>query len=210
MIKSKKIFLIFLWLWCISCLFVFCTGQEKDPDSWEDYQNWRQPPEKVMKAIGIRPGMVIGEIGAGRGRYAVRLAARVGKTGKIYANDILKSKLDYLEFRCKRDNISNITTILGELTDSRFPKGDLDMIFIINTYHHIDNQVALLKNAVPALKPGGTLVIVECDPKKGPNMGSHSTPKDVLIKEVSTAGLELVRIETVLSQDNIYIFRVKK
>ena len=110
---------------------------------------------------------VIGEIGAGRGRYAVRLAVRVGKTGKIYANDILESKLDYLKFRCKRDNIPNLITILGELTDPRFPEGELDM-------------------------------------------GSHSTPKDVLIKEVGAAGFELVRIETILSQDNIYIFKLKK
>jgi len=166
MMRSKKIIIFLVWICGIFYLPVLCVGQEKNPDAWEDYQNLRQPPGKVMKDIGIRP-RVIGEIGAGRGRYAVRLAVRVGKTGKIYANDILESKLDYLKFRCKRDNIPNLITILGELTDPRFPEGELDM-------------------------------------------GSHSTPKDVLIKEVGAAGFELVRIETILSQDNIYIFKLKK
>ena len=56
--------------------------------SWEKRANERQSPEKVMDSIGLKPGMVIGEIGAGRGRYTVFLAKRVGETGKVYANDI--------------------------------------------------------------------------------------------------------------------------
>ena len=82
-----------------------CSCQ--NPDAWEKRQNDRQPPEKVMDAIGVKPGMIIGEVGAGRGRYVVHMARRTGPEGKVYANDIDKVALDYLDHRCKRDNIPN-------------------------------------------------------------------------------------------------------
>lgn len=210
MIGIKKTGQSLLIIIFVGIMFCWIVAQEQgDPDSWEIYHNLRQPPEKVMDAIGVKPGMAIGEIGAGRGRYAVKLAARVGITGKIYANDILEKKLEYLKYRCRRDNIPNLITVLGELTKPNFPKETLDMVFIINTYHHIDKQVELLKNTVSSLRPDGTLVIVECEPGKAPQMGSHSTEKEVLIKQVESAGYSLIQIETFLSMDNIYIFRLK-
>jgi len=179
--------------------------QAQNPDAWEERLNKRQPPDKVMDAIGVKPGMIIGEVGAGRGRYAVKFAERVGPTGKIYANDILSEKLEYLNFRCKRDGITNIETILGTETDPLLPKGKLDMVYLINTYHHVAKQVPLLKNIIPALKSGGHMVIIEADPAKGGASG-HSSPKETMIKEANEAGFELVRIETFLDVDNIYIF----
>ena len=55
------------------------AGACQDPDAWEKRQNDRQPPEKVMNAIGVKPGMIIGEVGAGRGRYAGRRTATLQK-----------------------------------------------------------------------------------------------------------------------------------
>ena len=83
------------------------------PDAWEQRCNSLQPADKVMDAIGVKPGMMVGEVGAGRGRFAVKMAKRVGTTGKIYANDIDARELEYLKHRCKRDHITNIETILG-------------------------------------------------------------------------------------------------
>lgn len=206
---------IFKALFVLIIIFLFTTTFSQQhstgPDAWENYHNSLQPPEKVMKAIGVKPGMVIGEIGAGRGRYAVRLAAKVGKTGRIYANDILKSKLEYLEHRCKRDGITNIVTILGDITNPKFPIKSLDMVFIINTYHHLEKPTELLKNVVPSLKPDATLVIVEHDPGKVPGHwdSHHATEKEILLKQAEKAGFKPVRIETFLPRDNIYIFRVK-
>lgn len=182
--------------------------QAQDPDAWEDYQNKRQPPEKVLNALGVTPGMVIGEVGAGRGRYAVKFAERVGPKGKIYANDILPEKLKYLDHRCRRDGIPNIETILGTFTDPRLPKGKLDMVYVVNTYHHIEKQAEVMRNIIPSLKPNGRLVLIEADPKKGGHEG-HSTPRETVLNELSEAGYVLDRIETFLELDNIYIFRVK-
>jgi len=184
-------------------------SQGRDPDAWEARHNAMQPPDQVMDAIGVEPGWVIAEVGAGRGRYAVHMAERVGDKGKIYANDIDSDALEYLEHRCERDGISNIVTILGEVTDPLLPEGALDLVYLINTYHHLDEPVELMRNIVPGLKPGGLLVIIEHDSVKLPDENEHTTPKETLLKQAGEAGFELLRIETFLERDNINIFRVR-
>ena len=72
-----------------------------------------QPPNLVMDILGIRPGMVIGEVGAGRGRVTVHLAVRVGEKGKVYANDIDPRAIESLEKRCRRLGLANVETILS-------------------------------------------------------------------------------------------------
>ncbi len=64
----------------------------------------------------------------------------------------------------------------------------------------------MLKNAKPALKKGGTLVIIEGDPKKHNSYTSHATSKEKLIKQMNQAGYKLKKIETFLVEDNIYVF----
>ena len=81
-----------------------------------------------MDAAGIKPGMIIGEVGAGRGRFTMHLARRVGPKGKILANDIDAEGLSYLRERCLRTGISNVETILGEVDDPHFPNEALDMV----------------------------------------------------------------------------------
>lgn len=191
----------------VSGSIAVCRHGGSGPDSWEERHNAYQPPEEVMDAIGVVPGMVIAEVGAGRGRYVVHMARRTGPTGKVYANDIDEDALDYLKYRCERDSIGNVETILGEVTDPLLSPGTMDLVYMINTYHHLDKPVELMRNIAPSLKPDGLFVIIEHDPQKYPGAGSHSTPQDVLLDQAEKAGFELVRIETFLERDNINIFR---
>jgi len=179
----------------------------QDPDGWEDYQTSLQPPEIVIPAIELKEGMVVGEIGAGRGRYTVMLAKHVGPNGHIYANDIDKGSLDYLDSRCKRDKIDNITIIRGEERDPLLPENKMDMIFIVNSYHHFSHPVDILKNAYPALKPKGTLVIIDGVPGKYGGSSSHTTPKEELIAQAKEAAFKFDRVAAELERDNIYIFK---
>jgi ubiquinone/menaquinone biosynthesis C-methylase UbiE len=178
----------------------------QDPDGWEDYQTSLQPPEIVIPAIELKEGMMVGEIGAGRGRYSVILAKAVGEKGHIYANDIDKESLDYLDLRLKRDKINNITIILGKEIDPLLPENKLDMIFIVNSYHHFSHPVDILKNAFPALKSSGTLVIIDGVPGKYGGNSSHTTPKEELISQAKEAGFKFDRVAAELERDNIYIF----
>lgn len=175
-------------------------------EGWEKRLNRRQPPVKIMDAIGMSPGMIIGEVGAGTGRMTMWIADRVGDSGKIYANDINKGSLEHLRERCKRDGFENVEIVIGEVEDPKLPVSALDIAFMINVYHHLDNPVPLIRNLLPSLKPDGILAIVECDPDKvdwGKEEGC--TRKKDMVRELKEAGFEVVRIETFLNDDNIYI-----
>jgi len=193
--------------------------QSRRIEEWEKKINEeRQPPEKVMDAIGVKPGMTIGEVGAGRGRYTVHLARRVGNEGKILANDIDENALSYLRERCRRNNIQNIETILGKVDDPLFPEQSLDMVIMVWVYHMLEQPVPLLKNLRSSLKPGATVVILdppdeEIDEEikeiKGKIDPDRPTIKERIEKGGAEAGFELVRIENFLPKDTIYILKVK-
>ncbi len=201
----KRITFLPISVLCLSFIFTLQLFSQ-DPDAWEANQSSYQPPDKVLKAIEIEKGMVIGEIGAGRGRYSVILADAVGEKGLIYANDIDKEDLDYLGFRCERDEITNITIIRGKEKDPLLPDNVLDMIFIVNSYHHFSSPVELLQNAHPALKASGTLVIIEGVPERYGRASTHATPKEDLISQVKEAGYSFDHVAAELQRDDIYIF----
>lgn len=201
---------------CLAIVLLLClTGpapageRSFEFEPWEERINQRQPPEAVMKAIGLEPGMVVGEIGAGGGRMTIRLADRVGPRGRIYANDIDEEALERLALRCEREGLANVEVIVGEVLDPRLPAGALDLVFMINVYHHAEDPVTLLRNALPSLKPGGTLAIVECDPVKTGWDDHGCTHPEEMPRQLERAGYEMVRVETFLEQDNIFIARPK-
>jgi len=166
-------------------------------------------PEKLMDTIGVKPGLIIGEGGAGRGYFTFKLADRIGPTGKVYANDISSSALSAIRSRSKREGVNNIETILGEVDNPLFPQG-LDMIFMVAAFHDFEKPVLWLENAKSSMKPDATLVIVEKDPERyGRDSGHHKT-KDEILDTVKKADFELVRVEMFLERGNIYIFRLKK
>lgn len=173
----------------------------------EKFANSVQPPKEVMDLIGVRPGFVIGEVGAGRGRVTVHLADRVGPKGKVYANDINEARLKYLEERCERQGISNVETILGRVDDARLPANSLDLVFMAWVFHHVDQPVPLLKSLLPSLKPWGSVVMVEPDPAHTGSAGRVLT-RELVEREAKEAGFELAgMIEGRLKEDNIFILR---
>lgn len=179
-------------------------------ESNEKRLNRLQPPVQVMDSIGLESGMTIGEIGAGRGRYTVWFAVRVGEKGKVYANDIDQESLEYTARRCERLGLDNVEIVPGEVEDPKLPENTLDIAFMINTYHHLEKPLELLRNIKPGLKADARLIIVEHDPEKTGNSRIHSTPRDKLIEVALQAGFELEKIETFLEIDNIYFFTLPK
>jgi ubiquinone/menaquinone biosynthesis C-methylase UbiE len=197
---------------------LFLAAQSDLSESREMSAILRQPPDKVMDAIGVKPGMVIGEIGAGRGRYTVYLARRVGETGRVLANDIDEKALTYLRERCERLGFRNVETILGEEEDPLFPENSIDLAIMVWVFHMLDKPDGLLKNLRPSLKPGATLVILD-PPNKEIDEEFHIDRSDASVKippirerverSAAAAGFELVRVETFLPEDIIFILRAK-
>ncbi len=178
---------------------VTVAGQENsDRDQW-------QQPGKVMEAIGIKPGMVIGEVGCGKGYFTFKLARRLGETGRVYANDIVQKYLDQVKNRCQRDHIKNIVTVKGEEEDPLFPVPNLDMVVMVYVFHHLDKPVKFMQNLKFYLKPGAPLVILEQDPAKTGSKTGHFYSQEKILELIRQANYRLVRIETFLAKDNIYI-----
>ena len=198
--KTVVIIIILLLFFFVIADAGVIQGQQNvlTPESANEARlNRLQPPGQVMDVIGIKPGMVVAEIGAGRGRYVVQIAVRVGETGKVYAEDIDAAALRHLEQRCKRWGLEHVHTIVGDVTDPKLPKGELDVIFVISAYHHFQDPVALLRNARPSLKPDGVVAIGEW---------LNTTSPEQVETQMEAAGYRLERIETFLEKNNLYIY----
>jgi ubiquinone/menaquinone biosynthesis C-methylase UbiE len=188
-------------------------------EGWEiKVMNERQPPEKIMNIIGVKPGMIIGEIGAGRGRFTVYLAREVNTSGQIYANDIDEEALIYLKERCKKLGFKNVKTILGKNDNPGFPDKSIDMAIMVWVYHMIDKPDQLLKNLKKSLKPGAMLVILDPIDKeideefhidRNTPGAKPPTIKERIENSARIAGYEIIRVETFLPKDIIFILKAK-
>jgi ubiquinone/menaquinone biosynthesis C-methylase UbiE len=198
--KIRRFFPLFFFLILFEPCFI--SGQHA-------YRDSLMQPEKLMDSIGVKEGMTIGEGGAGSGYFTFKLARRVGPKGHVYANDISRNALSSIQRQCQREGISNITTVLGEIENPLFPEGEMDMVFMIAAFHDFEKPVAWLENVKSCLKPGALLVIVEKDPDKGGDRWHHMT-RDEILETVKKADYELVKIETFLKEDNIFVFRLNE
>ncbi len=198
-IVQKNPYLFFLLFFTFFCIILRADVRD----------TWHQP-DKVMDVLGVKPGMIIGEVGAGHGYFTFHLSRRVGDSGRIYANDIASRALASIRSKCETQGITNVETIVGEVEDPLLPMGILDMVFIVNAFHDLAKPVALLNNLVPSLKPDAPVVIIDRDPEKTRDPAGHFLTREEILEKIEESDFELDRIETFLPQHNVYIIRVMK
>ena len=156
-----------------------------------------QKVDQVLSKLGLKPGMVIADIGAGSGLFSRPLAKAVAPSGKVYAVDIQQDLLDYINKRDKEENIRNIQTVLGEFNDPKLPSRDVDLAFINDVLHHIENRAAYLKALGGYIKRDGRIAIIEMN-KDDPNTPHKNQPELLVSREqilqwMSDAGFKLVQ-----------------
>jgi len=194
----RKIFIVFSLLLFLHSYIVL--GQN-DRETW-------QPPEQIMDSIEVKPGMIIGEAGAGQGYFTFYLAKRVGEKGKVYANDISKSSLSEIQSRSKRESITNIITVLGETEDPLFPNKDLNMIVMVYVLHMLEKPLEFMENLKKYMKPETRLVIIERNTNtERAHYPAFMTKKQIL-DLIEKTDYKLERILTFLPRDAIYIYRL--
>jgi len=132
--------------------------------------------EEVVQRLALKPGMVVADIGAGSGVFSRPFAKAVGPTGKVYAVDIDQGLLDHINQRARQENISNIRTVLGKFEDPAIPAKDVDMAFIHDVLHHIEQREAYLKALATYIKPQGMITIIEMD-RNDPNTAHRAEPE---------------------------------
>jgi ubiquinone/menaquinone biosynthesis C-methylase UbiE len=120
-----------------------------------------EAPNRLVSALGLKPGNQVGDVGAGSGYLTWRMARVVGPTGKIYANDIQPEMIAFLRTNLLVRGITNVVPVLGTTTDPRLPDNTLDLILLVDVYHECDHPWEMTRRMTDALKPGGRLVFVE-------------------------------------------------
>ena len=127
---------------------------EVERDQW-------QRPSEILRALDLRQGNVVVDLGSGAGYFTLKLAPIVGSSGKVVAVDIRKVSLLFLGVRALWRPEHNISIIVGEEDNPHLPAGSADSILICNTYHEFHDRPLILDYAFKALHPGGRLVIVD-------------------------------------------------
>ena len=122
---------------------------------------------QIAAVLGLKPGMAVADIGAGTGLFTRLFADAVGSGGKVYAVDISKDFLDYIAAEAKTRGQSQIQTIRGTQETTNLPAGSVDVVFLCDVYHHLENHEKILASIYQALRPGGLLVLVEYDRVEG-------------------------------------------
>lgn len=125
--------------------------------------------DEAVAALQLKPGAVVADIGAGSGAFTLPLATAVSVAGKVYAVDIDQGLVDHVAKRAKEAKANNVHPILGSFTDPKLPQKDVDVAFIFDVLHHIENRSDYLKNLATYLKPAGRIAIVDFHPELGPH-----------------------------------------
>ena len=120
------------------------------------------PPEDVLKALNVRAGMAIADVGAGTGYFSLPLAAAIGPAGKVYAVDFQPEMLNHLKDKLgKIPDPLLISLIIGEASKTSLPDTAVDLVFYANVWHEFDGVDGVLKEASRILRPGGRLAILD-------------------------------------------------
>jgi ubiquinone/menaquinone biosynthesis C-methylase UbiE len=159
--------------------------------------------ERLIKAMGVAPGSVVGEIGAGSGELTVAFAKALGSDARIYSNELNKDRLAAIRKRVDDENVKNVTIVEGKEDTANLPDACCDGIFMRDVYHHFSNPTSMNASILKALKPGGTLAIIDFTPpppagvtenppgRRGED-GHHGITQATLEKELRAAGFEIV------------------
>lgn len=168
-----------------------------------------QKPAQVVEALNIQRGQSVADIGAGTGYFSVRLAQAVGNDGKLYAVDVQQDLIDHLAARAKEANLPQLIPTLGAFDAPKLPAESLDLIFICDVVHHIENRPAYYAKLAAALKRGGRLAIVDFykrDLPVGP-APPMKIARDAMIEELRQAGFSLVQEHKFLSHQYFLVFQ---
>jgi predicted methyltransferase len=156
---------------------------DPERDAW-------QKPHEVIQALALKPGAAVADLGAGTGYFAVRLA-RMLPQGTVYAADVEPDMVKHLAARAKREGLKNMTAVTATPQDARLP-AKVDLILLVDVYHHIEDRSGYFRKLAASLGPGGRLAVIDfrLDSPQGPPKASRIAAERVK-GELAQAGYAL-------------------
>jgi ubiquinone/menaquinone biosynthesis C-methylase UbiE len=203
----KRRNLLLLGLVCAAAVF---AGQA--------HGNAVEEVKRLAALMAWKPGTVAADIGAGDGEYTFRAVERVGASGKVYATEIDAKKLAELRSEVAKRKLGNVMVVESKEADTNLPTGCCDVIFLRRVYHHLTKPTEFDANLVRSLKSGGRLAIIDFAPRAGldpvegvpRNRGGHGIPQEIVIEELSAAGLRVEKIVNDWPENSYCVLFVKK
>lgn len=169
-----------------------------------------QRPDEVVALLSLKPGMTVADVGAGTGYFVGRLSAAVGPAGTVIATDVEPNMVRYLEDRAKRDGWTNVRAVQSAPADPTLGAATADRILIVDVWHHLADRVAYARKLAAALRPGGTIAIVDftLETERGPPK-AHRLAADAIIAELAQAGLAAEVVPEQLPDQYVIIARAR-
>jgi SAM-dependent methyltransferase len=171
-----------------------------------------QKPDAVVAALGLRPGDVACDVGAGPGYFTLRLARAVGSRGHVYAVDVEPALLAALRDQLDAARIANVTPVLSLAADPLLPRAACDVVLVVNTYHHFPDGPAYLRRLASSLRQGGRIVNVDFEKRPTP-MGppvARRVSREDFVADAAKAGLAVVGEPRLLDFQYVVVLRPGK
>ena len=158
------------WIWlAVAVGLVAATEQNSTPaphtaeffTTWDTTRERFQRASDILLALQVSPGDWVADVGAGGGYFSQRLAGLVGSTGKVFAEDITDSALNFLRERAKLFDLRNVSVVSGDADDPKLPAASLAGVLVVDAYHHFSQYQSMAEHILRALKPAGRFVIAD-------------------------------------------------
>jgi SAM-dependent methyltransferase len=186
------------------------SGAEKWSQIFDDpaRDEWQKPAE-VIRALALPRNAAVADIGAGTGYFSVRLARAV-PAGSVIGIDTEPDMVRFLTERAAREKLTNLQARLGRAGEPGLP-GRVDLVLVVNTYHHIPSRERYFRDLQKSLNPGGRIAIIDYQPDAPMGPPKHArVPAERLKQELSGAGLELAQEHTFLPYQYFLVFQPRK
>jgi ubiquinone/menaquinone biosynthesis C-methylase UbiE len=185
-----------------------CTWLKRRAYEGGSRDEWQQP-ERVIEALALAPGARVADLGSGSGYFSRRLARTVGPQGRVYAVDVDPDMNAYLRQRVADEGLANVEVILGRFDDPLLPDGAVDLVLVVDTYHHLEDRTAYFRRLRADLAPGGRIAVIDYDERGGwfVRWFDHHTDKAVLVREMAEAGYAVEADHAFLDRQLFVVFR---
>jgi len=170
--------------------------------------------EQITRALELAPGMSVADVGAGTGLFLDSFSRAVGAEGHVYAVEISPRFLEHLEARARREGLAQVRVIRGAERSTSLPPASVDVAFVCDTYHHFEYPHSMLASLREAIRPGGTLVVIDFERVPGKSrdwvVDHVRAGRDEVRREIEAAGFSALAAAPVDGLVENYLLRFRR